>query len=101
MEVKKEAYNAYLKLKDALAAEGVKVDLDSARRSVAEQQRTWDDFMEEYGEAYTKRTVATPGFSEHHTGLALDLYLSQKSPLRIEADFLCSADFIINSSLSR
>ena len=76
VEVEKEAYEAYLKLKTALEAEDVHVDLDSARRSVAEQQRIWDDFMEEYGEVYTKRTVATPGFSEHHTGLALDLYLN-------------------------
>ncbi len=76
VEVEKEAYDAYLKLKDALAEEGVHVDLDSARRSVAEQQKIWDDFMEKYGETYTKRTVAVPGYSEHHTGLALDLYLN-------------------------
>ncbi len=75
VEVEKKAYGAYLKLKEELAAEGVTVDLDSARRSVAAQQRIWDDFTEKYGEVYTKRTVATPGYSEHHTGLALDLYL--------------------------
>ncbi|MBP5289472.1 MAG: M15 family metallopeptidase [Clostridia bacterium] len=75
VEVEKKAYEAYTKLKEALAEEGVTVDLDSARRSVAEQRRIWNDFMDKYGEAYTKRTVATPGFSEHHTGLALDLYL--------------------------
>lgn len=76
VEVEKEAYEAYLKLKDALLEEGVRVDLDSARRSVESQQRIWDSFMEKYGETYTKRTVAVPGYSEHHTGLALDLYLN-------------------------
>ena len=76
VEVEKQAYDAYVKLKEALDAEGVFVDLDSARRSVAEQQEIWDDFMQEYGEVYTRRTVAVPGFSEHHTGLALDLYLN-------------------------
>ena len=76
IEVEKEAAGAYQKLKEALAKDGVNIDLDSAWRSVAEQQRIWDDFMEEYGEVYTKRTVATPGYSEHHTGLALDLYLN-------------------------
>ncbi len=76
VEVEKKAYDAYLKLKEALEAEDVRVDLDSARRSVAEQQRIWDDFTEKYGEVYTKRTVAVPGYSEHHTGLALDLYLN-------------------------
>ena len=76
VEVENEAYDAYLQLKDALLAEGIHVDLDSARRSVAAQQQIWDDFTVKYGEAYTKRYVAVPGYSEHHTGLALDLYLN-------------------------
>ena len=75
VEVEKKAYDAYLQLKAALEEEGVYVDLDSARRSVAEQQRIMDDFTETYGADYAMKTVATPGYSEHHTGLALDLYL--------------------------
>ena len=75
VEVEKKAYEAYLKLKEDLEKEDIHVDLDSARRSVAQQQEIWDDFMKKYGEAYTVKTVAKPGFSEHHTGLALDLYL--------------------------
>ena len=75
VEVETKAYDAYLQLKAALEAEGVYVDLDSARRSVADQQRIMDEFTEEYGADYAKKTVATPGYSEHHTGLALDLYL--------------------------
>lgn len=34
-----------------------------------------NEFTEEYGADYAAKTVATPGYSEHHTGLALDLYL--------------------------
>lgn len=75
VEVEKEAYEAYLKFKADLEKEGIYVDLDSARRSVAAQQEIWDSFMEEYGEIYTKTYVAVPGYSEHHTGLALDFYL--------------------------
>lgn len=75
VEVEKKAYDAYLKLKAELEKEGIYVDLDSARRSVAEQQRIMDDFTEKYGKDYALKTVATPGYSEHHTGLALDLYL--------------------------
>ena len=75
VEVEKKAYDAYLELKTELEQEGVYVDLDSARRSVAEQQRIMDEFTKEKGADYAKKTVATPGFSEHHTGLALDLYL--------------------------
>ncbi len=75
VEVEKKAYDAYLELKAELEKEGIFVDLDSARRSVAEQQRIMDDFTEEYGADYAAKTVAAPGYSEHHTGLALDLYL--------------------------
>ncbi len=75
VEVEKKAYDAYLKLKADLEKEGVYVDLDSARRSVADQQRIMNEFTEQYGKEYALKTVATPGYSEHHTGLALDLYL--------------------------
>ena len=75
VEVEKKAYDAYLELKAALEAEDIHVDLDSARRSVADQQRIMDEFTEEYGADYAAKTVAKPGYSEHHTGLALDLYL--------------------------
>lgn len=74
VEAEYKAYAAYLKLKEAMAAEGVDIQLDSGRRSVAEQQDIWDRFMIKYGEEYTKKTVAVPGYSEHQTGLALDLY---------------------------
>ena len=75
VEVEKKAYDAYLKLKAELEKEGVYVDLDSARRSVSDQQRIMNEFTEEYGADYAAKTVAKPGYSEHHTGLALDLYL--------------------------
>ena len=75
VEVETKAYDAYLKLKADLETEGVFVDLDNARRSIEVQQKIMDDFTKEYGADYAAKIVATPGFSEHHTGLALDLYL--------------------------
>lgn len=76
VEVENNAYNAYLSLKEDLETVGVFVDVDSARRTIAEQQSIMDSFTEEYGADYALKTVATPGCSEHHTGLALDLYLN-------------------------
>ena len=75
VDVEAKAYDAYLQMKEELEADGVYVDLDSAYRSVAAQQEIWDDFTEKYGEEYTRLHVAAPSFSEHHTGLALDLFL--------------------------
>jgi len=75
VEVEKKAYEAYLLLKNDLEEnDGIYLELDSARRSVAAQQEIMDRFIEKYGADYAAKTVATPGYSEHHTGLALDLY---------------------------
>jgi len=76
VETESKAYEAYLKLKEELEKEGVKVDLDSAFRSTEAQEEIVKEFTEKYGEVYVKQYVAVPGFSEHHTGLALDLYLN-------------------------
>ena len=75
VEVEKTAYEAYLQLKEDLEQEDIHVDLDSVRRTVAAQQKIMDDFAAEYGKDYAAKYVAVPGYSEHHTGLALDLYL--------------------------
>ena len=75
VEVEKKAYDAYLLLKkDLYDNDGIEIELDSARRSVAEQRDIMARFTEKYGSEYAAKTVATPGYSEHHTGLALDLY---------------------------
>lgn len=69
------AYRAYLEMKEELEKQDVHVDLDSGFRSLAAQQKIVDDFTERYGESYAKTYAAVPGYSEHHTGLALDLFL--------------------------
>ncbi len=79
VEVETKAYDAYLALKEDLEEnDGVYLELDSARRSVAAQQEIMDRFTEKYGAEYAAKTVAVPGYSEHHTGLALDLYFRLK-----------------------
>lgn len=75
VEVEIRAYDAYLLLKaDLEKNDGIFIELDSALRSVSEQQAIIDEFTERYGAGYTAATVAAPGYSEHHTGLVLDLY---------------------------
>ncbi len=76
--VERVAYEAYCGLRDALAAEGVHLDINSAYRSVAAQEALAKSYTEKYGADYVKRYVAVPGYSEHHTGLAIDLYLESQ-----------------------
>ena len=47
--------------------------ISSAWRSYEYQQNVYDDAEAQYGKAYADKYVAMPGYSEHHTGLALDM----------------------------
>lgn len=75
VRIERATYDAYLKLKDALESEDIYVEIDSAFRSIEEQQKIIDEFTEKYGYAYAHSYATEPGYSEHHTGLAVDLYL--------------------------
>ena len=73
--IEKRTYDAYMKLKEELENDGIFVDVDTGYRSVAEQVEIMQRYRERYGSEYAKNVVAVPGYSEHHTGLAIDLYL--------------------------
>jgi|GEM_PF-1694398 len=77
--VERRTYEAYCALKDDLAEDGVHLDINSAYRSVASQEDLVASFTKKYGRAYVEQFVAVPGRSEHHTGLALDLYLESEA----------------------
>lgn len=59
----------------------------SGWRSLEEQQKIWDDSLEENGQEFTEKYVAVPGHSEHQTGLAIDLGLKQAEIDFIRPDF--------------
>ena len=49
------------------------VMVNSGFRTKEFQQQLYDDYVEQYGAEYAAEYVAIPGYSEHHTGLAVDL----------------------------
>ena len=73
--VEKKALEAFNALRNELLSEGIDIELDSTYRTVEYQQELRERFKKEYGEEYALATVATPGASEHHTGLAIDVCL--------------------------
>ncbi|MBQ6414406.1 M15 family metallopeptidase [Candidatus Saccharibacteria bacterium] len=75
--IENKAYEQFVKLRDELLDEGIQIELDSVYRSVEEQQEIWDAWSAdpELGEEYCKLYLAVPGYSEHHTGLAVDIFL--------------------------
>ena len=47
--------------------------ITSAYRTKEYQQGVMEEITAAYGESYAKKYVAAPGYSEHHTGLAVDV----------------------------
>ena len=74
-QIEKTTYKNFVKLREELLAEGIQIEMDSIYRSVARQEEIVKEFTANYGADYVKKYVAVPGFSEHHTGLAVDICL--------------------------
>ena len=81
VKIEHETYEAYRLLEAACREKGVIIHLDSVYRSVEAQKELWLRFEQQYGFVYAKNTVATPGLSEHHTGLAVDVCLEKDGVL--------------------
>ena len=81
-----EAADAFHRLVEAAAEEGIDIVMTTAYRSYEFQQILWDNYVAQKGEEEANKTSARPGESEHQTGLAADLSTS-------EIDYRNSSDF--------
>lgn len=88
IQVEKKALASFYKLQDALHEEGIDIVLDSVYRSVSKQQKLWDDWSAdpEKGIEYVRKYVAVPGYSEHHTGLAIDIAIKKDGRIIYDND---------------
>ena len=77
-----EAKLAYDKLCSASLKEGLKLGVTSAYRSFESQQDVYATYLKNNGQEYVNQYVATPGYSEHQTGLALDIKSTVSSPFK-------------------
>ena len=77
LKVEHRTYEAFQQLRSELLGYGIQIELDSAYRSVEEQQEIWDAWSADpdLGESYCQKYLAVPGYSEHHTGLAIDIFI--------------------------
>jgi len=73
--VEEEALNNFLLLKEYLTTLDIYIDIDDAYRSIETQEEIYIDYLEKEGQDYCDKYVAVPEYSEHHTGLAIDIML--------------------------
>ncbi len=103
LKAEKETFSAFLELQEACEKSGVTIEVCDAYRSVEEQETIVRKFTEKYGEEYVRQYVAVPGYSEHHTGLAIDVHLIVDGNLIEENDDLmeCEEEWeIVHSKLA-
>lgn len=72
-QLKKEAYQAFISMFNDAKKEDLSLIINSSYRTFEYQQELYDDYLNAYGLAYTDSVAARPGFSEHQTGLAIDI----------------------------
>ena len=72
--IEKKTYEAFLRLReDLLKNDGIQAELISVYRTVAQQEKTFNGYVDKFGIEYARKYAAIPGHSEHHTGLAVDV----------------------------
>ena len=72
-KLRKNAYDAFISMFNAAKKENITLIINSSYRSYEEQEEIYNKYTKWYGEEDTDKIAAKPGFSEHQTGLAVDI----------------------------
>ena len=82
----RHVYFNFIKLKNDMFKHKYLIDIMSGYRDIKYQEHLYNESILSNGFAYTLRSIAKPGVSEHHTGLALDVCIYRNNKCYIEHD---------------
>jgi D-alanyl-D-alanine carboxypeptidase len=74
ISITKDAYDAFIDMWNAAQQEDIYLIVASGYRSKSEQEKEYKNYYNLKGEKYADTIAARPGYSEHQTGLAIDVY---------------------------
>ncbi len=69
----KDAHDAYVELYNAAKADGMNLIITTSYRGYGFQSTLYNNYVRQDGQESADTYSARPGYSEHHTGLAVDL----------------------------
>ncbi len=72
-QIRKEVYDNFLKMWTDAKAENLNLIITSAYRDYNYQNQLWTSYSAQKGSAWADSVAARAGYSEHQTGLALDI----------------------------
>lgn len=71
--VTEETYNAFIKMFKDAKKEDLTLIINSSFRSYEEQDEVYNEYLDSRGEEAANKIAAKAGFSEHQTGMAIDI----------------------------
>ena len=72
--IRKDVYDAFKEMSEGAKEAGYTLIVNSSYRSYEEQKEIYDDYEDSRGKEYADTYAARPDFSEHQTGLSLDIF---------------------------
>ena len=72
-KIRKEVNDQFVAMYNAAKKEELALIANSSFRSFQEQEETYSSSVKAHGKAWADQYAARPGFSEHQTGLAIDI----------------------------
>lgn len=97
--INKKVLEQFNLMKDDASNLGYNIDIMSGYRDYMYQEKIYNKLLNEKGFAYTFRSIAKPGCSEHQTGLAIDIciYKDDKCYIEHELEDTEEINWIINN----
>lgn len=73
-KIRQETYEAFTDMWNEAQKEDIYLIINSSYRTFESQKNVYDDYKNSRGTTYADSIAARPGYSEHQTGLSLDIF---------------------------
>lgn len=73
VEAEASVVKAFRQMAQAASEEGLSLMVNSGYRSYQDQEEIMQIYLDAYGQNYVDNYIAKPGFSEHQTGMSIDV----------------------------
>ena len=73
-KVRKIVYEAFLDMWNSANSEGYYLMVNSSYRTYQDQESVYNNYRNTSGQTYADSIASRPGYSEHQTGLAIDIF---------------------------
>jgi len=74
--LRQDAYDAFIDMWNAATDNNIKLIINSSYREYEKQSSIYEDYKNWYGQTKADKQAARPGYSEHQTGLVVDVFSS-------------------------